>query len=379
MSNESPLLIEQAAIVGKNVSVSMNFLDNLARENLEMREVRIVATPVGADGQPTNPKDPDGIATAALGPAKIFGLASLLDFGLRLQSTYLTVPRRVPAEVLRSPFFDSLAEPEDSTTLTNTTAGLQSIPQRAIIWTFPEPLFVPAGAKMYAELFFNAGEGANSFMWDRLLVQVTLVAQRVGNKAMPEKSCIPYATTFRTPKQQIQDTQPQEFVGQDFQLKNHCKEPVCVQRLTAYNTGADRIPTSVRYSTSQGRFINRSLAPLLELHSNGALNLNTILEPNEFIAVEGEIDGTPTQQAIEPTLSSAYEQQAIFGLIGYREVETAVLWSDALRDLTPAEPINPKTPPVLPYVVDLPPLKPRLPDLPLPRTPQPPYTPWKKW
>ncbi len=373
MSNESPLLIEQAAVVGQNVSVSMNFLDNLARENLEVREVRIVATPVDANGAPVLPKDPDGVPTIALDAAKILGLAAMLDFGLRLQSTYLTVPRRVPAEMLRSPFFDSLSEPEDSTTLT-TTEGLQTIPQRAIIWTFPEPLFVPAGAKMYAELFYNAGEAANSFMWDRLLVQVTLVAQRVGNKAMPEKSRIPYATTFRTPKQQV-DSLPQEFVGQDFQLKNHCKEPLCVQRLTAYNTGADRIPTSVRYSTSQGRFINRQLAPILELHSNGALNLNTILEPNEFIAVEGVLEGEPAAAGV----LASYEQQAIFGLVGYREVDTAVLWSDALRDVTPGQPISPVAPPVLPYVVDLPPVKSRLPELPLPRTPQPPYTPWKKW
>lgn len=376
MSNESPLLIEQAAVVGQNVSVSMNFLDNLARENLEVREVRIVATPVDATGAPAYPKDPSGNITPNLVPTKILGLAALLDFGLRLQSTYLTVPRRVPAEVLRSPFFDSLSEPEDSTTFTPpvNNSPLSSIPQRAIVWTFPEPLFVPAGAKMYAELFYNAGEGANAFIWDRLLVQVTLVAQRVGNKAMPEKSRIPYATTFRTPKQQLQGPQPQEFTGQDFQLKNHCKEPLCVQRLTAYNTGADRMPTSVRYSTSQGRFINRQLAPILELHSNGALNLNTILEPNEFIAVEGVIDGS-----LEPSLSGEYEQQAIFGLVGYREVDTAVLWSDALRDVTPGQPINPVAPPVLPYVVDLPPVKSRLPELPLPRTPQPPYTPWKKW
>jgi len=383
VSIESPLIINQQTTVTQGQLSSMQFLDNVARVNIELREVRIVATPINADGSPIKPSDGEGGYSDDLGPTNILGIAPLLDFGLRLQSTYLTVPRFVPAELLRSPFFDSLSEPEDQTLTQYDSDNLANVPQRAIIWTFPEPLFVPAGAKMYAEVYFNAAEGANSALYDRLLVQVSLFGNRAGNKAIPPVSRIPYATTYRTPKMAIGDAGVlQEFRAQDFQMKNHCKETLVVQRLTAFNVAADRIPTLVRYSDSKNRMINRSLAPLLELHSNGALDLNTILEPNEFIAVEGSIDSTPT--AVVPDgetrqLGATVEQQAMFGLVGYREVDTAVLWSDALRDVTPGQPINPVAPPVLPYVVDLPPVKSRLPELPLPRTPQPPYTPWKKW
>lgn len=356
MSNESPLIIVQEAALTPNRSVSMSFLDNLAREALEIREIRVDAMPVDAAPSPSN----------AFYAEKLYGLASLIDFGIRLQSTYLTVPRVVPLEMLRSPFFESLSEPEEA-------LEYIYLPQRAVIWTFPEPLFVPAGAKLYAEALFNAAEGANaSYYTNGVTLRVSLIGNRVGNKPMPAKSKIPYATTFRTAKTAFgTDGNVQTFQGQDFQLKNHCKETLVVQRLTAWNVGDGMVPTTIRYSDSSGKMINRELAPLLELHSNGALNLNTILEPNEFIAVEGELDSTPIRQA--PLDGGLYrfaatdEQQAIFGLVGYREVDTVALWSDALIDPDGGVPVNPRAPPLLPYVVDLPPIQPRLPPLPFPR------------
>lgn len=361
MSNESPFIIEQEATLTPNRLVSMSFLDNLVREKWELREVRITAMPL--DQVPSNAND-----FAAM---QLLGLASLIDFGMRLQSTYLTVPRQVPAELLRSPFFDSFSEAEDA-------LEWNYMPQRAIIWTFPEPLFVPAGAKMYAEAILNAAEGANAALYTSgVKLRVALIGVRCADKPAPQKSRIPYATTFRTPKQAFGAAgNVQTFVAQDFQLKNHCKETLVVQRLTAWNTGDQTVPVSVRYSDSRNRMINRELAPLLELHSNGALNLHTILEPNEFISVEGEIDSTPVRQAIsdgeESPIAATYEQQALFGLVGYREVDTNVLWSDSLKNIDNAQPVNVRTPPMLPYDVSLPPINPRLPPLPLPVPPFPP-------
>lgn len=372
MSNESPFFIQQTAVLAPNMSASMSLLDNLVREKWKLHEIRIHAIPVDANGRPAFPFTPDGTTQISVGLTEIMGLASMLDFGLRLQSTYLTVPRVVPAELLRSPFYDSLSEPEDPTTASDAVDYGAYPVQRALVWTLPEPLFVPPGAKMYAELLFNAAEGANSFLWMPsagnptsavgLLVQVTLIGNRTTEDA-PAKSRIPYATTYRTPKVAIGDLgQVQEFRAQDFQLQNHCDETVYVQRLTAYNVAAQRMPTKLRYSTSQGRFINRELAPLFELHSNGALNLHTVLDKNEFIAVEGEIDSTPARLGVPssipdypnpPPIGNFFEQQAMFGLVGYREVDTAALWGPALINTITGQPANPIGMPHLKEIVDL--------------------------
>ncbi len=385
MSNESPFFVQQTAILAPNMSVSMSLLDNLVREKWKLKEIRIVCTPVDAAGQPATPYNPSGVAVD-LDISNIFGLASLLDFGLRIQSTYLSVPRHVPAELLRSPFFDSLAEPEDAAAVTGALP-----PQRAIIWTLPEPLFVPPGAKMYAELLFNAADGANAFLWSPvagqadsavgLQVQVTLIGNRT-TESTPLKSRIPYATTYRTPKVAIgADGQVQEFRAEDFQLQNHCDETLFVQRLTAFNVAAQRMPTTLRYSTSQNKFINRELAPLFELHSNGALNLHTILEKNEFIAVEGEIDSAPARidmpdngggPDLPSPIAAFYEQQAMFGLIGYREVDTAALWGPALVNPTSGQAIQDlRERQGLREIVDLhlPEVRQRTPTLPFPLSP----------
>ncbi len=365
MSNESPFFVQQTAVLAPNQSVSMSLLDNLVREKWKLKEIRIVCTPLDSTGQAALPFNPSGVAVD-LDIANIFGVASMLDFGIRLQSTYCTVPRHVPAELLRSPFFDSLAEPEDAANVLT-----DAPPQRAVIWTFPEPLFVPPGAKMYAELLFNAADGANSFLWMPvdgeptsavgLQVQVTLIGNRT-TEAAPAKSRIPYATTYRTPKLAIgADGQVQEFRAQDFQLQNHCDETLFVQRLTAYNVAAQRMPTTLKYSTSQGKYINRELAPLFELHSNGALNLHTILDKNEFIAVEGEIDSVPARidmpdnaggADLPSPIAAFYEQQAMFGLVGYREVDTAALWGPALVSPQTGQPIS-DIRPGLKEIVDL--------------------------
>lgn len=389
MSNESPIMVQQTAIITPDRSYSMSLLDNLARIKWKLREVRIVAQAIDSNGEPAAPFSPTGVEVD-LGLARIFGLASMIDFGLRLQSTYLTVPRHVPAELLRSPFFDSLSEPEDPTAFSSATGFDTPGPQRAVIWTFPKPLFVPAGAKMYAELLFNAAEGANSFLWTAVAgqvrscagiqVQVTLIGNRCENEPLPAKSCVPYATTYRTPKLAIgADGQEQTFRAEDFQLQNHCDEPIYVQRLTACNTGAQRMPTAIRYSTSDGKFINRELAPLPELHSNGALSLHTVLDKNEFIAVEGEIDSTPAREDLPydapynaPPLATYYEQQAMFGLVGYREVDTVALWGPALVNPITGQQVNDlRRPEPLPHLVELrqPQLKPHSPALPWPKKP----------
>lgn len=371
MSGESSIIVEQQIVLLANQEASANLLDNLARMNLLVSGIRIVATPVNAALQPVTPN-----AGAAIGTAAIFGLASLLDFGLRLQTTYCTVPRRVPAELLRSPYYDSLSEPEDPTQITSNN-NLSRVPQRALIWDFPEPLFVPAGAQMWADLLYNAADGANSWLWDRLLVQVTLFGRRADGMATPQTSRIPFVTTFRTPKMAIgEEGTLQEFRGADFQLQNHCKQPIVVQRLTAWNTAAGRMPTLLRYSTSQGKFINRELTPLLELHSNGALNLGTVLDPNEWIAVEGTIDSTPAREPYpndDPSpITAVYEQQVLIGLVGWREVETRLLWGLPDRPLV-ALPVDLQAikAPALPYVVDLPQIKPRYPLPPRPPLPLP--------
>jgi hypothetical protein len=381
MSDKSPFFIQQTAIVAPNRSVSMSLLDNLVREKWKLKEIRIVCTPIDASGLPAIPFTPDGLDFVPLNTARVFGVASMLDFGIRLQSTYLTVPRVVPAELLRSPFFDSLAAPEDAADITSASTFL--LPQRAIIWTLPEPLFVPPGAKMYAELLFNAAEGANSFLWSPvagqptsavgLQVQVTLIGNRTTESA-PVKSRIPYATTYRTPKLAIGAAgNVQTFEAEDFQLQNHCDETIYVQRITAYNVAAQRMPTTVKYSTSQGKYINRELAPLFELHSNGALSLHTVLEKNEFIAVEGEIDSTPARLPIPPNgdpsdIDAFYEQQAMFGLVGYREVDTAALWGPPLVALTNGVPGDIRTAQGLREIVDLrlPEVRPYTPQLPFP-------------
>lgn len=355
MSGESPFIVEQSAILGPNQLVSLAFLDNLVRVQWELREIRIVVTPVNADGNPALPSDQQqssshhtarqaSDSSVDLTAANIVGLASMLDFGLRLQSTFVSTPRWVPAELLRSPFFDSLSAPEDATSYVDPSSLLSS-PQNALVWIMPEPLFVPAGAKLYADTYFNAGEGANSGLYNLLRVDVSLIGNRAEHKRMPAKSRIPFVTTYRTPKVAIGEAGTvQEFRSPDFELQNQCKQDVVVQRLTAYNVAADRIPTQVRYSTSDGRQINRELAPLLELHSNGALNLHTLMRPNEFISVEGVIDSTPTAVVPEGQtrqLPATYEQQALFGLVGYREVDTIALWGPSTYMGDPARGYDP--------------------------------------
>jgi hypothetical protein len=147
----------------------------------------------------------------------------------------------------------------------------------------------------------------------------------------------------------------QNFRSGENDLGNFTNTDVIVQRVSAMSVGnwaqdvdhnvpqfgiyaACHVPTTCRFWDSRGALLIRDFALMQELFSNGAWDMGAVLHPKEFLVVEGTIDsrfacGDPADiwysQALPPTYAERF-QQAMFGLIGYREVPTQLIWGPAL-------------------------------------------------
>lgn len=358
MSNKSPLWIQQRVMLNQDQQIAIPMLDNLAREPYWISEIHLAAEADVTEYQAHLPEIGMGSD------------ATLLEFGLRLQDTYISHPDLMPFWLLRSPNFDWH--------LVGAAGLLAPIGAR---WVLPERIYVPAGAKLYSVVRYNAAEGCNAWA-TRYDVRVTLIGQRALEDAPPVMTRVPFATGYRTPKTGMSNGGVlQTFRSGEHELGNFTNTDVVVQRVSAMSIGnwaqdvdnnypqlgifpACHIPTNVRFWDSRGQLLirggNGSIAgaggvgsyPLLqEIFSNGAWDMGTVLHPKEFLVVEGTIDsqfacGDPQDiwysQALPPTYQQRF-QQAMFGLIGYREVPTQLIWGPALvasRAAVAAQPVG---------------------------------------
>lgn len=325
MSRRSPFINQQFITVTRQSMVAVPFLDNLTRAPHWLHEIRFAAfTPsVGV----------------ALLPDQELALWMSLEVGLRIQDAYLAHPDVVPASTVLSPLFDRL--------LVGQTIGA-SLPGKNVyggVWTLPEPLFVPAGSKLYCAVRFNPeacpnlAEGIVGI--SSLNVFVNFVGQRAYDDVAPRMSRVPFAASWRTPIATMGEGGVlQEFRSPDAELYNFTKDQVVVQRVVARNYGDNLVPTTVRYNDQRGRYVNKDFTPLLELHQNGVWNLGCTMQPKDFFSVEGTIDSR-TARALPGTNLTAFSQQgAVFGLVGYRDIPTHVLWGPSLV-APPSSPVAP--------------------------------------
>lgn len=319
MSRCSPFLNQQYVTVQRQSLVSIPFLDNTTRENHYLREIRFMPLRKGGDFN--------------IGVARAIPMA--LEVGIRIQDAYLSHPDVVPACAVTSPFFDYFLPTLGSVSTGGLTAGG--------VWTLPEPLFVPAGAKLYFVVRFNAEAtpqlSSELSNLNELGIFVTFIGQRAYDEVAPPMSRVPFAAAWRTPVVTVgEEGVLQEFRSPDAELYNFTKEQVVVQRITARNFLDNGLPTFVRYSDHKGRYINKDLVPLLELHQNGSWNLGSTLESKEFFSVEGTIDSRSA--VADGYLRSGDQQGAIFGVVGYRDIPTHVLWGPSLV-APPSMPVAP--------------------------------------
>lgn len=340
MSRRSPLLNQQFITVQRGSLVAIPFLDNVSRENHWLHEIRIATF---LDGIEYSPQEARAIPLA-------------VEVGLRIQDAYLAHPDVVPAVSVLSPYFDREI---GNTTLANGNDPLASnyFSGYGGVWTLPEPLFVPAGAKLYLAVRFNA-EATPNLRSDvsgieQLSFFVTFVGQRAYDDAPPAMSRVPFAAAWRTPIEVMGEAGTlQNFRSPDAELYNFTRDQVVVQRLVARNYADNLVPTFVRYSDVGGRYINKDTMPLLELHNNGAWNLGVTMEPKEFFSVEGTIDSRSVRAMVDSPFNEDNQQGALFGLVGYRDIPTHVLWGPSLvaRPSLPVAPagvqarFSPKTP-----------------------------------
>ncbi|MBP6479886.1 MAG: hypothetical protein KA310_03470 [Pseudomonadales bacterium] len=227
--------------------------------------------------------------------------------------------------------------------------------RRTASWKLSEPVFVPAGARIYALMQYDADIPNSNDALAAIQVWVTLVGTALPqNTPTPKVIRIPWVSAARTPPVAIGGL---VLAGRlpDDALQNTHEQAVVVQRMLGsahtQHFNDEVFDVDVRVYDTTGAYIVRDATPMMELFNGRSRtwDMGAVLQPKEFISVEYEADPATLALALanaadldlEPdVLAESDEIQLIFGLVGYREVPGDELYpKEPMPVARPARPV----------------------------------------
>lgn len=285
-----------------------------------------------------------------------------LNFGIKFGSAYAVLDKTAPLQsfIRRAGYYDKYT---DNGNFAHGFGDLNLHPVTPMTarswatWTLPAPVFVPEKAQIECLLEYdlNIPNRTDASVIPNIQVWCTLIGRGLPKmQPWPEVVRIPWITSHRTTPAAI-SVGPIDRHTPENALQNQNEEPVVVQRMLAsactQYVSDEMVDANVRISDTTGAYIVRERTPVMELFNGRtrAWDMGAVLKPKEFVVVEYDYDPTNMVGQSTPlqTYATSDEVGLIFGLVGYREMPTALVYPQVLVPATGQPPILPQPMPPL--------------------------------